>query len=172
MQMRRGRLFRLLLLGILAACAGDSSAFAARVDDRSAIKVLVDRSIGGIRPGETSAAIARNHGAGSLHRHPTYRSYVIAHQEIDVEFDPQQRVLTVSSRSPELRLDNQKLERGSRYWRARLAPQGWRFSRCHGVVSADSPSGHTGIAFKGHVVFAAVIASRGLSAITNGCAAR
>jgi hypothetical protein len=169
---RRCRFFLLLLLGIMAVCASESSALTVRFDQGSTIKVVTDRSIGGIHPGETSAAITRSYGTGSLHRHPTYRSYVIAHQEVDVEFGSRQRVLTVSSRSPELMLDGQKLENGYGYWRSRLAPQGWRFSRCRGVVSADSPSGHTGLAFKGHVVFAAVIASRGLSAITTQCPVR
>ena len=143
--------------------------FAAGTTDQSALRIVTDHSIGGIRLGETSAAIAKSYGPGQPHHHPTYRSYITGRQETDVEFDSRQRAIAVSSGSQALTLEGQKLEKGAAYWRARLKPQGWRFSRCHGVISADSPSGHTGISFKGSVVFAAVISSNGLSAVTTHC---
>ena len=169
---RRSWFLSVVLLGVVLACTGSSLTLAASPPQQPAVEIAIDRSVGGIHPGETLSAIAQSYGSEQRHQHPAYRSYFDGRQEIDVVLGADHRVLTVSSRSPTLTLQGLRLENGAAFWRARLQPRGWRFTRCRGAVFADSPSGHTGISFKGKVVFAAVISPHGLTAILTPCASQ
>ena len=136
------------------------------------ITVVPDRSIAAIRLGESSTQVVNAYGRGRQSIHPATRTYAISGQQVVAQFDHHQHVNGITAQGPGLEIAGQRLTKGFAYWRDRLRPYGWSFSRCQGIGGAVSALTRTSIAFfTPHWDQAGLIGPRLAAGYSTGCAA-